>query len=58
VWDADSGEGYTNIEPEGEADINDVCVWPNSGLIMVGCDSGELEGREGEAGAEGRESRG
>jgi hypothetical protein len=39
VWDSDSGEGFTNIEP-GEADINDVCVWPRSGLIMVGCDSG------------------
>lgn len=42
VWDGDSGEGYTNIEPEGEADINDVCVWPRSGLVMVGCDSGAL----------------
>lgn len=40
VWEADSGEGFTNIEP-GDADINDVCVWPRSGLIMVGCDSGE-----------------
>lgn len=41
VWEADSGEGFTSIEP-GDADINDVCVWPRSGLIMVGCDSGEL----------------
>jgi len=40
VWEADSGEGFTNIEP-GDADINDVCIWPRSGLIMVGCDSGE-----------------
>ena len=40
VWEADSGEGFTNIEPQ-DADINDVCVWPGSGLIMVGCDTGE-----------------
>ena len=45
VWEADSGEGFTNIEP-GE-DINDVCVWPRSGLIMVGCDTGEATGKGG-----------
>ncbi|KAI7845268.1 hypothetical protein COHA_001310 [Chlorella ohadii] len=41
VWEADSGEGFTNIEP-GDADINDVCIWPRSGLIMVGCDSARM----------------
>jgi ribosome biogenesis protein ENP2 len=35
VWDASSGEGYTSLEPP-EGDINDVCVWPESGLFMVG----------------------
>jgi ribosome biogenesis protein ENP2 len=34
VWDASSGEGYTSLEPP-EGDINDVCVWPDSGLFMV-----------------------
>ena len=32
-----SGEAYTNIESE-HGDINDVCVWPGSGLIFVGGD--------------------
>eukprot|EP00887_Chlorella_sp_A99_P002039 scaffold18.g2039.t1 len=42
VWDADSGEGYTNIEP-ADADINDVCVWPRSGLVMLGCDTARVQ---------------
>jgi hypothetical protein len=25
------------------ADINDVCVWKNSGLIMVGCDASRIQ---------------
>ncbi|PSC72487.1 Nucleolar 10 [Micractinium conductrix] len=41
IWEADSGEGLTNIEPQ-DADINDVCVWPRSGLIVVGCDSARM----------------
>jgi hypothetical protein len=34
VWDRDSGEHYTSIEPAGGG-INDVAVWPGSGLIML-----------------------
>ena len=30
IWDLASGTNYTSIEPT-EGDINDVCVWPNSG---------------------------
>ncbi len=30
VWDASTGAGYTSIEP-AEGQINDVCVWPDSG---------------------------
>ncbi len=30
IWDINNGAGYTSIEPE-EGDINDVCVWPDSG---------------------------
>jgi ribosome biogenesis protein ENP2 len=26
------------VEPP-QGDINDVCVWPNSGLLMLGCDA-------------------
>eukprot|EP00798_Chlamydomonas_sp_ICE-L_P005815 gene5815-6101_t len=42
VWDVANGAGYTSIEPT-EGQINDVCVWPNSGLIMVGCDSSKIQ---------------
>ncbi|GLC33816.1 hypothetical protein PLESTM_000122600 [Pleodorina starrii] len=43
VWDINTGEGYTSIEPE-EGDINDVCVWPDSGLIMVANDTPHMHG--------------
>ena len=33
IWDANSGTAYTSIEPE--ADINDVCIWPGDGLILL-----------------------
>ena len=39
IWDANSGENFTNIEPPEGGDINDVCLWPNSGLIMVASDA-------------------
>ena len=41
IWDASSGEGYTSIEP-GQ-DINDVCVWPGSGLVLLGCDAPRIQ---------------
>lgn len=31
IWDAADGAPYTSIEPQGAGDINDVCVWPDSG---------------------------
>ncbi|KXZ56503.1 hypothetical protein GPECTOR_1g450 [Gonium pectorale] len=43
VWDVNSGQNYTSIEPE-EGDINDVCVWPDSGLVMVANDSPNMHG--------------
>ena len=39
IWDASSGENFTNIEPEEGGDINDVCHWPDSGIIMVASDA-------------------
>ncbi|KAK9867626.1 hypothetical protein WJX84_003781 [Apatococcus fuscideae] len=38
VWDASSGSTFTNIEPT-EGSINDVCLWKDSGLAMLACDS-------------------
>lgn len=37
IWDKDTGEAYTNIEPE-QGVINDVCTWPGSGLTLVAGD--------------------
>lgn len=36
VWGANDGAPYTSIEPPGAGDINDVCVWPNSGCAAQG----------------------
>ena len=33
IWQQSSGKTYTVLEP-AEGDINDVCVWPSSGLIV------------------------
>ena len=33
IWDRDSGDVLTNIEPP--ADINHVCLWPGSGLLLM-----------------------
>ncbi|KAI8922448.1 WD40-repeat-containing domain protein [Powellomyces hirtus] len=33
IWNKDTGKAFTAIEPP--TDINDVCVWPDSGLVMV-----------------------
>ncbi|KAL6760351.1 WD40-repeat-containing domain protein [Haematococcus lacustris] len=43
IWDVASGSSYTSVQP-AEGDINDVCVWPGSGLIMVGCDASTVQG--------------
>eukprot|EP00873_Tetraselmis_striata_P029749 jgi/Tetstr1/450013/TSEL_037060.t1 len=42
VWDQDSGAQYTSIEPS-DGDINDICVFRNSGLIFAGCDAKRVE---------------
>ncbi len=39
MWDAATGANFTNIEPADGGDINDVCLWKDSGLIVVGCDA-------------------
>lgn len=33
MWDKDTGKLFTAIEPEN--DINDVCIWNNTGLVMT-----------------------
>lgn len=42
VWDASSGEGFTSVQPT-EPGINDVLVWPDSGLMMLGMDSPRIQ---------------
>ena len=39
IWDSATGANFTNIEPADGGDINDVCLWRDSGLIVVGCDA-------------------
>lgn len=43
IWDADTGEAHTNIEPGDGSEINDVALWKDSGLIMAGCDSSRIQ---------------
>lgn len=43
VWDVATGTGSGNIEPRECGDINDVCIWPGSGLIFAGCDSPRVQ---------------
>lgn len=43
VWDAATGAGTANIEPREAGDINDVCVWPGSGLIFAACDQPRVQ---------------
>lgn len=40
VWDAATGAAFTSVEPE--ADINDVCIWPGSGLVLLATESKRL----------------
>ena len=42
VWEADSGKGITSIQPQSGG-INDVLLWPNSGLIMAACDAPRIQ---------------
>uniref|UniRef100_A0A1J3J997 Nucleolar protein 10 n=1 Tax=Noccaea caerulescens TaxID=107243 RepID=A0A1J3J997_NOCCA len=38
IWDPNTGEGMTSIEPTGGG-INDICVFPGSGLMLLALDS-------------------
>eukprot|EP00959_Pyramimonas_sp_CCMP1952_P329536 6899223-Pyramimonas_sp.AAC.1 len=33
IWNQTTGKTYTVLEP-ADGDINDVCIWPNSGLVV------------------------
>ncbi|KNA06837.1 hypothetical protein SOVF_177380 [Spinacia oleracea] len=41
IWDPETGEGMTNIEPTGGA-INDMCVFGESGLMLLALDSSHI----------------
>ncbi|KAM7505254.1 hypothetical protein LguiB_004158 [Lonicera macranthoides] len=41
IWDPDTGEGMTSIEPTG-GKINDICVFRESGLILLALDSSQI----------------
>lgn len=41
VWDPETGEGMTSIEPTGGA-INDLCVFRESGLMLLALDSSQI----------------
>eukprot|EP00882_Tetradesmus_deserticola_P033020 GHRQ01037681.1.p3 GENE.GHRQ01037681.1~~GHRQ01037681.1.p3 ORF type:complete len:106 (+),score=41.44 GHRQ01037681.1:807-1124(+) len=42
IWDATDGRAYTSIEPADGADINDTCLWPGSGLLLLGSDTSRI----------------
>nr|GMC81987.1 nucleolar protein 10 [Ipomoea batatas] len=41
VWDPNTGEGMTSIEPTGGR-INDICVFSGTGLLLVALDSSQI----------------
>lgn len=41
IWDPDTGEGLTSIEPT-TGEINDVCTFPGSGLILLALDCSQI----------------
>nr|GMC90348.1 nucleolar protein 10 [Ipomoea batatas] len=41
VWDPNTGEGMTSIEPTGGR-INDICVFSGTGLMLVALDSSQI----------------
>ena len=42
IWDQATGKNYTSIEPTEGGDINDVCVWPNSGAHTLASSHGVI----------------
>lgn len=41
VWETTQGKSLMNVEPEH--DIKDVCIWKDSGLIMIACDDAKMQ---------------
>ncbi|KAM5548387.1 hypothetical protein ABKV19_000017 [Rosa sericea] len=41
IWDPDTGEGMTSIEPTAGA-INDICTFPGSGLMLLALDCSQI----------------
>ncbi|KAI4984078.1 hypothetical protein ZWY2020_040931 [Hordeum vulgare] len=41
VWDPNTGNSMTSIEPENGS-INDVCIFPNSGLMLLALDNSQI----------------
>jgi ribosome biogenesis protein ENP2 len=41
IWDKNDGKLFTSIEPE--SDINDICVHPNSGLVMMATEQPKIQ---------------
>ena len=41
IWDPATQAAFTTIEPASP--VNDVLVWPGSGLIMAACDAPRIE---------------
>ncbi|XP_072966669.1 uncharacterized protein [Typha angustifolia] len=41
IWDPNTGENMTSIEPNA-GKINDVCIFQNSGLMMLALDSSQI----------------
>jgi len=40
IWDPKEGKPYTSIQsPQNTGKINDMCIWPGSGLIMLAMES-------------------
>ncbi|CAI9285291.1 unnamed protein product [Lactuca saligna] len=41
IWDPETGEGMTSIEPTG-GEINDMCVFDESGLMLLALDTSQI----------------
>ncbi|CAL8173038.1 unnamed protein product [Prunus armeniaca] len=41
IWDPDTGEGMTSIEPTAGT-INDICAFPRSGLMLLALDCSQI----------------
>ncbi|CAA7391883.1 unnamed protein product [Spirodela intermedia] len=44
IWDPDTGDNLTSIQPSGEGsgNINDVCIFPRSGLMLFALDHSQI----------------